>query len=127
MRQSLFALSALILAGCAVEPRPYAPVRGVAYQALGNRQFWVLTIGDDRIVMHRGESEDRIWTRTLPRVEEDRRIWQSGEGIDGINIVARPGPCAADNGDLYADFVTVHVGQANLEGCGGRRIGPGRR
>src|SRR3982750_2485570 len=110
MTRLLFGFSALILAGCAAQPRPYAPVRGVAYQALGNRQFWVLTIGDDRIFLHDGAREDRIWPRRLPQVEEDQRIWQSGEGAEAIRIVARSGPCTAANGDLYADFVSVQVG-----------------
>jgi uncharacterized membrane protein len=122
-----FALCALILAGCAAQPRPYAPVRGIiAYQALGNRQFWVLTIGDDRILLHDGARPDRIWPRTLPRIEEDQRIWQLGEGADAVRIVARSGPCTAVNGDIYADFVSVHFGHADLDGCGGRRIGQER-
>jgi len=120
MRKAAFPFL-LLAAGCATAPAPYAPVRNVAYQAIGSRNFWVLTIGDDRIVMHYGGRPDRIWPRTLPRTEGDRRIWQSGDETDGIRIEARPGPCSSENEDLYADFVTVHLG-VELDGCGGRLI-----
>jgi hypothetical protein len=121
MKKAAF-LFLLLAAGCATAPAPYAPVRDIAYQARGLRQFWILTIGGDRIVMHDADGEDRIWPRTLPRTEGGRRIWASGEGAGGIRIEARPGPCPTENRALYADFVTVHVGQVELDGCGGRLI-----
>jgi uncharacterized membrane protein len=129
MRNALL-LPLLLAAGCAASPRPYAPVRDVAYQALGARTFWVLTIGDDRIVfrpVHGGG--ERSWPRVLPRTRNGVRTWHSGEGAEGITIEARPGPCADRSERLHEDVVTVRMGDEGpeLEGCGGRLIRPERR
>ncbi len=124
-------LPLLLLAGCATHSQPpHAPVRSVSYQAIGSQPFWVLTIGDDRIVFWPvNGNEQRIWPRTLPRTEDGRRIWQSGEGADGITVEARPGPCSSDEERLYEDFVQVRTGDegATLEGCGGRLVRRGGR
>jgi uncharacterized membrane protein len=116
---------ALLGAGCASAPRPFAPVRSVAYQALGSRSYWVLTIGDDRIVFYPvNGNEQRIWPRVLPRLEGETRIWESGAGTDSIRIEARSGPCADRREHVYEDVVTIRMGSEGPEllGCGGRRL-----
>ena len=118
-RLLLLALPAL--AACAETPRPYAPVRDVAYQAMGSQLFWFLAIGDDRIVLRTAQAPETIWPRTLPRIVDGVRIWQSGEGANAIIVEARPGPCTA-NGRAYADNVKVRVGDSELTGCGGRLV-----
>ena len=114
-----------LLAGCAASQAHVPPIRNIDYQAFGSRYPWVLTIGDDKIVAwpFNGD-EQRIWPRTQPRIEGDHRIWQSGDAIDGITIIARPGPCVVEERGRFADFVEFRTGEegVTLEGCGGRRI-----
>ncbi|HEY5713691.1 MAG TPA: hypothetical protein VIT38_17475 [Allosphingosinicella sp.] len=114
------------LAACTETPRPYAPVHDVAYQAMGSQLFWFLVIGDDRIVLRTAQAAETIWPRTLPRIADGVRTWQSGEGADAITIEASPGPCSASNGRAYEDNVIVRSGGGELTGCGGRQIGPDR-
>lgn len=119
-RVLLLALAAL--AACAETPRPYAPVRDVAYQAMGSQLFWFLAIGDNRIVLRTAQAPETVWPRTLPRIVDGVRTWQSGEGAGAITIEARPGPCTASNGRAYEDNVRVRAGDNELTGCGGRQI-----
>lgn len=122
MTRFLLTLPALVLAtACATTGRaPYAPVDNVRYQALGAEPFWLLAIGDDRIVLQTANEGEASWPRTLPRSEGELRIWQSGEDESGILVEARPGPCAAANERVYEDNVTVRAGARTLTGCGGR-------
>ena len=120
MTRLLLTLPFLALAACATSQRPYAPVEDIRYQAAGTEPFWLLAIGDDRIVLRTANEGERSWPRTLPRTDGDTRIWQSGEGAAGITIEARPGPCTARNERVYEDEVTIRAGGQSLTGCGGR-------
>ena len=130
MNRLLLAVPLLLAAGCATSSTPYAPVRDVAYQAMGSQPFWQLVIGDDSIVFRpvAGGGEQR-WPRVLPRTVDGVRTWQSGTGEDGITITARPGPCADEPREgrevRYEHFVTVRMGAdgPELNGCGGRILG----
>lgn len=133
MTRLLLALPLLLGAGCTTASTPYAPVRDVAYQAMGSQPFWQLVIGDDAIVFRPvAGGGERRWPRVLPRTVDDVRTWQSGTGADGITITARPGPCADEPREghevRYEHFVTVRMGAdgPELSGCGGRILN-GRR
>ena len=123
MTRFLPALPALALAACATSNTPYAPVDNVRYQAMGAEPFWLLVIGDDRIVLRTSEQgEDSVWPRTLPRTENGTRIWQSGEGVQVIAVEARPGPCETESEQVYADRVRIRLSGRELNGCGGRLL-----
>ena len=122
-----------LLGACQTYGRPYAPVESVRYQAMGAEPFWILTIGDDRIVLNTGleategwdEEGDIVWPRTLPRTVGGVRTWHSGEGTRIISIEARPGPCATEGGEVFEDDVTVRLSGRELTGCGGRLVTEG--
>jgi uncharacterized membrane protein len=118
-----------LLAGCAAE-RPYAPVRDVRYNAVGSAPFWLLTIGDDRIVLTRagegGRMIEAIYPRVMARREQGAHIWESGEGVQVIGIEARPGRCEGTRGVVYEDKVRIRLSGAELHGCGGRILEGGR-
>ena len=121
-------LTLLLLCGCETSrTEPYAPVENVHYNALGEEPFWMVAIGDDRIVLRladeSGRPQDAIWPRTLPRTVDGVRIWQSGEGTQVISIEARPSPCEGSRGQVYEDQVRVRLSGRELLGCGGRLIG----
>jgi uncharacterized membrane protein len=131
MKLTAAVLLLLPLAACA-SPRPYAPVRDVSYTAIGAEPFWMLTIGDDRIVLARGGEAGRIaeavYPRVLPRRTADGvEIWESGEGVQVIRIEARPERCEGARGLVYEDRVRIRLSGAELNGCGGRILGGGRR
>lgn len=135
MKQLLLALPLLAAASCeSYRERPYAPVENVRYSAIGHDPFWMLTIGDDRIVLRMGhdggseagEHEDAVWPRTLPRTVDGVTIWESGDGTAAIAIEARPGPCEGAGGRRFADHVRVRLSGRELSGCGGRLL-TGRR
>jgi len=112
------------VAACATTTQPYAPVRDLRYSAVGEQPFWLLAIGDDRIVLRLGEAgEEGVWPRTLPRTMDNVRRWESGEGTNVISIEARPGPCTGSGGRQFEDNVTVRLSGRELTGCGGRLIG----
>lgn len=124
----------LLLAGCQTSNRPYSPVEDVRYTALGHDPFWLVTIGDDRIVLTLGpeggradgELDSYTFPRVLPREIEGVRIWESGQGTGVITVEARPGPCDGSAGRRYADTVHVRLGGREMTGCGGREL-TGRR
>ncbi|HKR24663.1 MAG TPA: hypothetical protein VJS15_05355 [Allosphingosinicella sp.] len=124
MTRLLLTLPACALAAaCATDQRPYAPVRDIRYQALGSQPFWLLAIGDDRIVLRTTQPDDeRSWPRTLPRTQGVDRAWRSGEGETAILVEASDGPCSDDRGVEYADHVRVTFGARELHGCGGRQL-----
>ena len=130
MRTRLSLLSLLLLAACATPPRPYAPVDNVRYSAIGAEPFWMVTIGNDRIVLRLGHEgrevrdiSDISYPRTLPIVDGNVTRWQSGDGTQVITITARntPTPCELD-GRRYADVVRVTLSGRMLDGCGGRLL-----
>lgn len=121
MRIAAAALSLFALAACETTPRPYAPVGDVRFSAMGEEPFWLLTIGDDRIVLRiAGQGEDAVWPRTLPRTENGVTTWQSGDGTAVITVESRPGPCTNARGQSYEASVTVRLSGRELTGCGGR-------
>ena len=127
----LLLVSLLIFAGCATSNRtPYAPVENVRYSALGENPFWMVTIGDDQIVLTLGDQggradgalESYAYPRTLPRTDGEFRTWESGDGTAVITIQARPGPCMGSAGRRYEDHVRVRLSGRELIGCGGRPL-----
>ena len=133
MRTFWTVLPLLVLAACETTPHvgPYAPVATVRYSAIGQEPFWLLTIGDDRIVLRQasenGAPNEAVWPRTLPRTTPDGfTLWQSGEGTQVIAIASRPGPCTGAGGRVYADEVRIRLSGRELRGCGGRAMGPAR-
>jgi uncharacterized membrane protein len=123
MKRLALAFPLLLAAGCATGGRPYAPVRDVAYQALGAEPFWMLAIGDGRIVLRSSTFEgERSWPRTLPRTVGGVRIWRSEQGGSIIIVESRPGPCETEGEEVYADNVRVTVGDQSMTGCGGRLL-----
>ncbi|PSJ39566.1 hypothetical protein C7I55_13245 [Sphingomonas deserti] len=125
------------LAGCAQDPPPFAPVTNVAYAALGDQPFWMVTIGDDRIVLalgapggtagKGGKLTSHAYPRVLPRTDSGATIWQSGEGTEVISIESRKAarPCEA-GGRHFEDSVRVTLSGRMLEGCGGRLLAGSR-
>lgn len=102
----------------------------VDYSAIGHAPFWMVTIGDDRIVLRLGhdggewaeEYDDIVFPRTLPRTEGGFRTWEAGDGTAVITIQARPGPCEGARGRRYEDHVRVRLSGRELSGCGGRLV-----
>ncbi len=71
MRRLLLLWPSLLAGGCQAASRPYAPVDNVRYSAIGQEPFWMVTIGDDAIVLASSpdpgaESPRRSWDRLLP-------------------------------------------------------------
>jgi uncharacterized membrane protein len=124
MRRFLLILPLFLAGGCETTPRPYAPVDNVRYSALGENPFWLLAIGDDRIVLRQspeeGDNSEAVWPRTLPRTVDGKRFWESGDGTQVITIETSPGPCADSRGRNYEDHVRVRLSGRELNGCGGR-------
>jgi uncharacterized membrane protein len=131
MNRRLSLLPLLLLGACETASEPYAPVRNTRYAALGHDPFWMVTVGDDRIVLRLGhdgggeaeEYDDIVYPRTLPRTVDGVTTWQSGDGVQVISIEARPGPCTGSRGRRYADQVRVRLSGRELNGCGGRLLG----
>jgi uncharacterized membrane protein len=127
--RSFLLLPLALLAGCETT-RPYAPVQNVRYSALGHDPFWMVTIGDDRIVLRTAregadpaaEGAEAVFPRTLPRTVDGVRTWESGEGTAVISIEARPGPCEGSGGRVYEDRVRIRLSGRELMGCGGRLV-----
>jgi uncharacterized membrane protein len=132
MRHLHLLLASLALAGCAALDRsqPYAPVRDVQYSAIGHDPFWLVAIGDNRIVLTIGAEggradgglESYAFPRTLPRSEGEYRTWESGDGVSAIIIQARPGPCHGSGALRFEDHVRVRLSGRELTGCGGRQL-----
>ena len=125
MRKLIAALPLLAAGGCAdAPPQPYAPIASVHYSAIGQEPFWLLTIGEDRIVLRQGSEDgamnEAVWPRTLSRTVDGFTLWQSGEGTQVIAIASRPGPCTGSGGRVYEDEVRVRLSGRELTGCGGR-------
>ena len=129
-------LLAALLAGCATDAPPFSPVAQVAYSAVGQDPFWMVTIGDESIVLTLGAAGDEDgkarlssheFPRVLPRTTDGGTRWQSGEGTAVITVEARPGPCTGSRGTRYRDSVTLSLSGRQLSGCGGRLLRRGGR
>ena len=130
MRHALMLLPLLLAAGCETHSRPYSPVETVRYQALGQDPFWMVTIGDDSIVLSSGREPEmgdgRIrgyrYPRTLPRIVDGVRRWESADGTAVISVEAFPEPCDGAGGRRYRDRVRVRLSGREMHGCGGPEI-----
>lgn len=131
MMKRLLLLPLLLLGSCqSYRSQPYDPVETVAYSALGHDPFWLLTIGDDRIILTLGDEGGRAdgaldsysWPRALPRIADGLRTWEAAGETAAITIEARPGPCEGSGGRVYEDHVRVRLSGRELAGCGGRTI-----
>ena len=122
-----------LLAGCASSQAPYNPARDVRYSALGQDPFWMVTIGDDRIVLTFGPGEGgkgklsgHSYRRVLPRTVDGVKSWESADGTAVIMVEARREDCIGSRGAVFEDRVRVRLSGRELHGCGGRRL-EGRR
>ncbi len=121
-------LGFLALAGCSTTSDVHGPKDHFEYGAISHDPFWIVSVGDQQIVLTRGPSGGRAdgelttveFPRTLPvETESGVRRWESGQGSAFISLEARPGPCTT-GGRTYADTTRVIVsGQQQLRGCGG--------
>lgn len=130
MKRLLF-LGLLVLAGCtATGTDPVNPAGNFQYGAMGHDPFWLVAIGDERIVLTLGpagghadgELQTYQYPRSLPREADGVRRWESAEGGRTIAIEARRTACT-DGGRSYPDTVKVKIGGRTLQGCGGRETG----
>lgn len=123
--KSFLLVGLLSLGACAAgDSAPFSPVGAFRYGALGHDPFWMVAIGDDRIVLTLGPQEQLAsydYPRALPSESGGVRRWESGEGTQVIAIEARPGPCTAGPRS-YADHVRVTLSGRMFEGCGGREV-----
>jgi uncharacterized membrane protein len=132
MKASVLSAAALALAlsACAAGREPYAPVRDPVYTALGHDPFWLVTIGDDRMVLTLGPPGGRAdggldsyaFPRVLPRTDGDVRRWESADGPATLTVEARPGPCEGSAGMRFEHHVRVTLSGRALTGCGGRQL-----
>jgi uncharacterized membrane protein len=133
-RLLLSCLPLAFMAACATQPDAYSPVGTVRYSALGADPFWLVSIGDDRIVLTLGDEggradgalESYAFPRVLPVVNGVFRTWESADGAAVINVQARPGPCTGSGARLYEDHVRVRLSGRELSGCGGRMVSEGQ-
>ena len=135
MKRLLFLCLPLALtAACATQPEVYSPVGTVRYSALVADPFWMVSIGDDRIVLTLGDEGGRAdgalesfsFPRVLPVVNGAFRTWESAEGAAVISVQARPGPCTGSGSRIYEDHVRVRLSGRELTGCGGPIASGGR-
>jgi uncharacterized membrane protein len=129
----LLLLLLLLLAGCAASQAPYSPARDVSYSAIGEDPFWMVTIGDDKIVLTFGPGErgsrkleGHTYRRVLPRMVDGVKSWESADGTAVIMVEARREDCTGSRGAVFEDRVRVRLSGRELHGCGGRRIEGGR-
>jgi uncharacterized membrane protein len=126
----LLVLPALLLAACETSPEVHNPVSSVSYSAIGHDPFWMVTIGDDRIVLTMGDEGGRAdgaldsyeFPRVLPVTNGVVRTWESADGTSVISVQSRPGPCTGSGDRVYEDHVRVRLSGRELSGCGGRLL-----
>jgi uncharacterized membrane protein len=130
----LLTLALIALAGCSTAGEaPYSPVSDFQYGAISHDPFWLVSIGDDKIVLTLGPEGGRAdgeldsyeYARVLPRTINGVRRWESGEGTQVIAIEAHRGPCTT-GGHTYADRTKVFLSGRMMEGCGGREVAGSR-
>jgi uncharacterized membrane protein len=124
-------LGLLVLAGCAATgPNPVDPVGQFHYGAIGHDPFWLVAIGDERIVLTLGPEGGRAdgelqsyqYPRALPREENGIRRWEARSGGQTLVITARRAACS-NEGRSYPDTVELRLDRRVLKGCGGREMG----
>ena len=124
-------LGLLVLAGCAATgSEPINPVGHFEYGAMGHDPFWLVAIGDDRIILtlgpEGGRADGELQTYQYPRSPLHEvgglRRWASAEDGRSISIEARRAPCTSADRS-YPDTVTVRLDRRTLQGCGGRETG----
>lgn len=129
----LLPLALIALAGCTNVSKPLNPVDDFHYGAISHDPFWLVAIGDDKIVLTLGpeggradgELTSHIFPRVLPQTVDGVRRWQSAQGTQVITVEARPGPCTT-GGRSYEDRTRVFLSGRVLEGCGGREMTAGQ-
>ena len=121
----------LLLAACAPTPDVHGPVDHFEYGAISHDPFWLVSVGDDSIVLTMGPSggsaDGELTTTTFPRVlsktsADGSRTWESSDGTAVISLEARRGPCTT-GGRTYADRTRVRLSGRELKGCGGPETG----
>jgi len=126
----LWFLAPLVLTACATSrERPFNPVKDFHYGAISHDPFWLVSIGDDRIVLTIGPAGGRAdgelssfdYPRVLPRMADGVKRWESGAGTQVITVEARPGPCST-GGRTYADKTRIFLSGRTMSGCGGREV-----
>jgi len=135
MKQLSTLVLALALGGCAsAGEQVYAPVKNMEYGAISHDPFWLVSVGDDRIVLTAGpaggaadgELNSYAYPRVRPTYVNGVRRWVSGTGTSVLAMEARQGPCST-GGRRYADRVKISVSGRTMTGCGGREVAAGRR
>lgn len=108
-------LALLALAAQAGEPEPY--------RALGASPFWQLTINDD-FTSFLTPARKLLVVETPPRQETELGFSRSSAAL---SIMVEHHDCTdALTRQAYADRVTVRIGEARYEGCGGAARGVAR-
>ena len=131
--KKLLTLTLLTLAGCSTGGGVHAPVDHVDYNAISHDPFWLVSIGDDRIVLTMGpeggradgELVDHQFPRVLPVTAADgTRRWEAQNGAHIVSIEAKPGSCKT-GGRSYAEATHVRFNGRDMYGCGGREVAAG--
>jgi len=133
MKQLPILALVLACAGCAGAGQLHAPVKNAKYGAISHDPFWLVSVGDDRIVLTSGSVggaadgglNSYAYPRVLPRTVNGVKRWDAGAGTNVLSLEARPGPCTT-GGRRYPDRVKVYLSGVTMEGCGGREIAGGR-
>ena len=73
-------------------------------------------------MLRQGEEDGAVWPRTLPRIVDGVRSWESGDGTAVISVEAAPGPCEDPSGRRFEDHVRIRLSGRELTGCGGRLV-----
>jgi uncharacterized membrane protein len=119
---AILSAAAATLAGCTA-PEPHAPVRDPLYTAIGAEPFWLLTIGEERIVLSfprkNGGFSDMRYRRGAARLENGVRRWEGGSGTAVISVEAWQAACRT-GGNMFEERVRVRLSGRELNGCGGR-------
>jgi uncharacterized membrane protein len=122
----------LLPAACAPGQAPYSPARNVHYSALGHDPFWMVTVGESKIVLTFGPPGDgsskldgHSYRGVSARMDDGLKRWDAGDGTAVISIEARREACTGARGALFEDRVRVRLSGRELHGCGGRLIRTG--
>lgn len=120
----------LVMSGCASAPRaPVSPVASIQYGAISHDPFWLVSVGEDRIVLTQGLAGGRAdgeltsyeYPGAISTMKKGIKRWEGRQGVAVISIEARKGPCST-GGETYPDRVRVYLSGRMMEGCGGREL-----